>query len=261
MARQIIDTTTQNPGWIGDPGRIAFTKTNENFAELYGLMSQVQIAGHRLEYVDAGTLVVSGGMAWVPFVQRVVRVDDATYLSTGSIGANAWGHIYSYDDAGTGKVELSAVEPAAPFQAGARTKMGDTSRRYLGSIRTAADGTLLKFIHNWQKGAVDYVVDLNTPSLTLLANGSNPSVTTVSAATAVPVSCRVLRALVECTGGTTPTVIISTADVAGGAVLAFVRGGQLFTGSLILTSDRTFTYFMSGGGAATVWCTGYEFER
>ncbi len=35
MARQIIDTTTQNPGWIGDLAKIAFNKTNENFAELY----------------------------------------------------------------------------------------------------------------------------------------------------------------------------------------------------------------------------------
>ncbi|MBN5030950.1 hypothetical protein JY419_16095 [Stenotrophomonas maltophilia] len=261
MPRQIIDTTTDHGTYKGDPAKVAFTKGNDNDGELYGLMSQVQIAGHRMEYVDAGTLLVSAGMAWVPSVQRPVLVSDASYLSTGSIGANAWGHIYSYDDAGTGKVELSAVEAAAPFQAGARTKTGDTSRRYLGSIRTAADGTLLKFIHNWQKSTVEYVVDLNTPSLTLLANGSNETATPVSAASAVPVSSRVLRAMIECTGGTTPTTIISNADVPGGAVLAFVRGGQLFSGSIVLTSNRSFTYFMSGGGATTVWCTGYEFER
>lgn len=35
MARQIIDTETQNPGWVGDIAKIAFTKANENFAELY----------------------------------------------------------------------------------------------------------------------------------------------------------------------------------------------------------------------------------
>lgn len=35
MSQQIIDTTTQNPGWIGDLAKIAFTKTNENFTELY----------------------------------------------------------------------------------------------------------------------------------------------------------------------------------------------------------------------------------
>ena len=35
MARQVIDTTTQNPGWIGDIAKIAFTKANANFEELY----------------------------------------------------------------------------------------------------------------------------------------------------------------------------------------------------------------------------------
>lgn len=36
MARQIIDTTTNNGTYIGDPAKIAFEKTNSNFQELYG---------------------------------------------------------------------------------------------------------------------------------------------------------------------------------------------------------------------------------
>lgn len=39
MSRQVIDTTTQNPGWVGDIAKIAFTKANENFAELYAAMA------------------------------------------------------------------------------------------------------------------------------------------------------------------------------------------------------------------------------
>jgi len=37
MARQIIDTTTNNGSYIGDPAKIAFEKTNANFLELYNL--------------------------------------------------------------------------------------------------------------------------------------------------------------------------------------------------------------------------------
>lgn len=36
MARQIIDTTTNNGTYIGDPAKTAFEKTNANFGEIYG---------------------------------------------------------------------------------------------------------------------------------------------------------------------------------------------------------------------------------
>lgn len=35
MARQVIDTTTNNGSYIGDPAKNAFEKTNSNFSELY----------------------------------------------------------------------------------------------------------------------------------------------------------------------------------------------------------------------------------
>ncbi|WP_426805395.1 hypothetical protein [Stenotrophomonas sp. SrG] len=35
MARQIIDTTTNNGAYIGDPAKVAFGKVNDNFEELY----------------------------------------------------------------------------------------------------------------------------------------------------------------------------------------------------------------------------------
>lgn len=35
MARQIIDTTTNNGTYIGDPAKVAFEKVNSNDAELY----------------------------------------------------------------------------------------------------------------------------------------------------------------------------------------------------------------------------------
>jgi len=46
MARQIIDTTTNNGSYTGDPAKVAFNKTNDNFQELYGLVGPLaQLAG------------------------------------------------------------------------------------------------------------------------------------------------------------------------------------------------------------------------
>ncbi|MGX2089261.1 tail fiber domain-containing protein [Xanthomonas campestris] len=59
MARQTIDLTTVNPdGKIGDPARTAFTKTNDNFNELYNL--SITIAGNK---TFSGIAKITGGSA------------------------------------------------------------------------------------------------------------------------------------------------------------------------------------------------------
>lgn len=56
MPQQVIDTTTQNPGWIGDLAKIAFTKTNENVAELYaGQYRRNQLINGDFRFWQRGT--------------------------------------------------------------------------------------------------------------------------------------------------------------------------------------------------------------
>ncbi len=43
MARQVIDTTTNNGSYIGDPAKTAFDKTNSNFSELYSTKADVSL--------------------------------------------------------------------------------------------------------------------------------------------------------------------------------------------------------------------------
>lgn len=43
MARQIIDTTTNNGSYIGDPAKTAFDKANQNFQELYSGKADVSL--------------------------------------------------------------------------------------------------------------------------------------------------------------------------------------------------------------------------
>lgn len=46
MARQVIDIETDHGTYKGDPAKVAFTKTNDNFQELYGLTAAfAQLAG------------------------------------------------------------------------------------------------------------------------------------------------------------------------------------------------------------------------
>lgn len=117
MTRQIIDTTTNNGSYIGDPAKIAFEKTNSNFEELYdekldsssstGIEVETpnfsvngpqvgsgQFAGNTLlnlngnpgsnadslftRYYRADT---TGSTSWSDFNFRLGRIVDGTYIS------------------------------------------------------------------------------------------------------------------------------------------------------------------------------------
>jgi len=57
MTRQIIDTTTNNGAYIGDPAVVAFEKVNENFAELYDLQGQLATRSGKNKLIN-GTMNV-----------------------------------------------------------------------------------------------------------------------------------------------------------------------------------------------------------
>lgn len=218
------------------------------------------ILGLRMEYVGPASIRVSSGSAWIPSLQQAIEVPTALTLSALTLAANTWYHVFLYLNGAVPAIEAVTAAPAAPYSGTARAKTGDTSRRYIGSFRTDASGAIIRFNHNPGGNAVDYVADINLAALYVLANGSATTSTSVSMATAVPVTSRQARLFSEQTGGTS-TGIMSNSDVAGSGVLAFARAGQVYAGVLALNSSQAFTYFVSGAGQLNVWCAGYYYER
>lgn len=54
MSRQIIDTTTNHGTYTGDPAKVAFQKTNENFEELYRLQAAMGMVGGKNLLMNCG---------------------------------------------------------------------------------------------------------------------------------------------------------------------------------------------------------------
>jgi hypothetical protein len=217
------------------------------------------IDGLKMEWVSGTQIRFTSGSAYIPSLGRALAL-AAAVTKTPTLAASTWYHAYLYSNAGTPDVEVTTTSPDTPYSGTARTKTGDTSRRYIGSFRTDASGGIIRFNHNPGGNAVDYVADINLAALYVLANGSAATSTSVSMATAVPITSRQARLFSEQTG-TSSTGIISNSDVAAGGVLAFARGGQLYAGVLVLNSSQEFTYFVSGTGQLNVWCAGYYYER
>lgn len=96
MARQEIDTTTNNGTYIGDPAKIAFEKTNANFAELYPLADGAfpntggQINGS-LVLMPNGTTPIDPASGVAPFYVEVRSPNtDRILLSGYKASAGSW---------------------------------------------------------------------------------------------------------------------------------------------------------------------------
>lgn len=81
MARQIIDTETQNPGWVGDIAKIAFTKTNENFKEIYDELGE---GGSIAARIPGKNRLINGNM------QFAQRTNNGTVLNAAAYTADRW---------------------------------------------------------------------------------------------------------------------------------------------------------------------------
>lgn len=282
MAQQIIDTTTPQPnGKIGDTAKVAFGKVNDNFTELFGSLDAVNdnltelsgsldalrgyIDGLRMEWVSGTSLRVTGGAAYVPGLQGILGVESPITKSGLSLSANTWYHLYLYRNGGSADIEISTTEPAEPYSGAARTKSGDNTRRYIGSIRTGASGEVVRFRHELP-GRILYNADINR--FRVLTDGTNVNPpANISLAGAIPVTSRVVRVLVE--NSSANTVAFSNPDLTttaiGTAILFFLRSTGVGEAELPTSEGRqlNYAYFTAPGAGtgASVWVVGYSFER
>jgi hypothetical protein len=103
------------------------------------------IDGLQMQWVSGTALTVSSGAAYIEGSAAVLNAPSAIPKTSLSLTASTWYHVYLYDNAGTPAVELVTTAPAAAYNGTARSKTGDTSRRYLGSVKTDSSGSIFNF--------------------------------------------------------------------------------------------------------------------
>ena len=249
-------------------GKAAATHTH-GIADVSGLQAALRgyIDGLRMEWVSGTSLRVTGGAAYVPGLNGILGVESPITKSGLSLAANTWYHLYLYRNGGSADIEISATDPAAPYSGAARTKTGDSTRRYIGSIRTVASGEVVRFRHNLP-GSILYSTNINL--FRVLANGTkaNPPAN-ISLTDAIPVTSRVARVVVENGGTNAGTVAFSNPDLTttdvGAAILFFLRSTGMAEADLPTSEGRQINYaYLSppaAGVGASVWVVGYSFER
>jgi len=141
------------------------------------------IDGLKMVWNSATSISVTSGACYIQGSSAVISFPSTLTLSSLSLSASTWYHLYGYLNAGTPAIELVTTAPASPYNGTARSKTGDTSRRYLGSVVTNASGTILQFVID-SSGLLRYTAG----NIRCLANGVATTRTSVSLSSGVPIT-------------------------------------------------------------------------
>jgi hypothetical protein len=110
----------------------------QRLEELGAIFGNSHVEGLILAWASNSSITVAAGAADLPDGSRRLRVTSPITVPV-SVGANAWGHVFLYNNGGVPAAEVVMTNPASYFGT-AHQKSGDNTRRYIGSVRTNASG-------------------------------------------------------------------------------------------------------------------------
>jgi len=219
------------------------------------------IIGFNPQWTSSAVLGASPGVVYIESLGGTISGTPVD-ITPSSPSNNTWYHVYVYSSdgttAGTPTLEASTTAPVAfATPAGfARSKTGDTSRRYLYSARTNGSGQFYQFACD-QQGLFKWKnQNLSGSPFRVLSAGSATSSTNVDCSAVVPTTARSIFLEIVNTS-TTTGVFVTSGDVtatstdyelecaavpAAGAIIVF--------GFIGCDASQTLNYLNSTGGGA-----------
>lgn len=188
MARKEIDLTTPQPnGKMGEPTKSAWEKVNDMTSEIYSAIYNFPglIIGMIPRYLSANVVTISSGACHIPSVNTVIEFPDINVQ--GPLQINTWYHLYCKYASGSISAEIISTPPSAPYSGTARTKPGDSSSRYIYSIKTDSNGAIIPFIVQ-SNNEFRYCIGNPVAPLRSLSNGKATTRTSVNLSGAIPIT-------------------------------------------------------------------------
>lgn len=223
------------------------------------------ITGLKMVWNSATSLSVSTGSAYIPSLGRLSTVNSAATASGLSLTASTWYHVYLFESAGVPSIEVVTTAPSTPYQGNARTKTGDTSRRYVGSVKTDGSGNVLKFSQT--DNYISYLENVIVAPFIILNNGNATTPTNVDASGVVPITSVLANAqLFNNTTNTTCTVANADCNftLASSVALYAVTAGLTTVALVQLASNQSMNYMHTPAPAANgmiIRIIGYVYQR
>lgn len=265
-----LDTKINAPTTALDMGNNKITSLANGVAATdavaFQQLSVTQLAGAKMIWNSATGVSVGVGLCYAQNGD-FINITSALTASGLSLSASTWYHIYVYLSAGTPAMEVVTTLPVA-WKGNAYSKTGDTSRRYIGSIKTDASGNVYKFTHNVDSNYIAYnKFRSDTSPFRVLTGGVATTATSVSLAGIIPITS--VMALVRFTNLADKTIYSSDDNGVGSTqnCVALTGGNVSAQTAFIqhpLDASQQFWYvYLSAPtvGAAYLDVLGYYFNR
>jgi hypothetical protein len=238
----------------------------EEIGELFGYS---YIEGLQLEWVSASSIRVKMGACDFVDGSRRLRVPSDITVSGLSLSASSWYYAYLYNDGGSPALEVVTAAPLLYF-ATAYYKTGDTSRRYLGSVRTDGSGNIYQFYHDARRGQMRYLTNVISSPFRCANAVTATLQTVVDCLAVIPVTSR--TGLLQFQNSATNTYVCLGAGTGAGddsvapplSALGIVLQGVGFASDMPLNASRQFSYAYASaptGGGFYADVLGYYFDR
>lgn len=251
-------TSASQIGITDSGGYFTGTDTEAALQELGGEKQYTAIEGLKLIYNSAASVSVDKGSCYAENGDWI-NVTSTLTASSLSLTINTMYHLYLYLSSGSPALEVVTTAPVA-WKGTAKSKTGDTSRRYAGSIWAIASNTMSPFIHNPISNFIIYDVNLSS-YFRVLSAGAATTDTDVSCSAGVPSTSRIAKLRFTNLG----TIGASIGNSVGGYILDLSNAtsgyNHIFADWLLDTSQQFRYKALGAGGSLYVDIQGYYYDR
>jgi len=231
-----------------------------------GSAPTLTIAGCQLIWNSGSSLSVGTGLC---YAENGDEIDITSPLTASSLtpSASTWYHKYVYLSGGSPAMEVATTAPAA-WKGTAYSKTGDTSRRYIGSVKSDGGGTpaFYNFEHIVSKNQINYrLISQAVTPFRVLSSGVATTPTSVSLAGVVPVTGKL--ALLRFFNSSDSAAHYGTATLTTTAYQIIVNLGNTAPQSLYapitMDASQVIYYMLSSRttGVSHIDTQGYVFNR
>lgn len=251
----VTDTGVPVAVEYGGTGATTAAGARTNLAAVYTDDVAGYIDGLQMLWVSNTALTVGTGNAFIESLGDIQSVTSAIAKTSLSLSASTWYHVYLYLNSGTPDIEIVTTAPVV-YRGTARSKTGDTSRRYIGSVKTDASNNVIEFTQ--VNNDIRYNVACTAAPFRILTAGAATSLTAVSAAAVVPVTSQLASLYMN---NVSATYAMAFA-VNSSAEISVVNPLGAVLGVLPLNSAQDVYYRMYNASAsAYIDVLGYSYTR
>ena len=221
------------------------------------------IDGLKMEWVSGTQIRFTSGSAYIPSLGQALTL-AAAVTKTPTLAASTWYHAYLYSNAGTPDVEVTTTTPDTPYSGTARTKNGDTSRRYLGAFKTDSSPAIIGF-DSLAGGLVFYRIPAASfGNFQILNGGASTTPVDLDCSGYIPATARIGYFQLQINAGTLTNLMPSGVTASPVADLVVTRGASIgiYMGACRIGNAQKVAYQANDASSTTyVWIKGYYEER